>query len=295
MDPANLKRLTAAALSAFTLLLPIPASARFGKAGSNSRASSSAVHPSSPVAPSRPYIAPARGGSLRYYGPPGVWRGHYGSYGYYPYPAVVPVYEPYSPYPYPPPYPYPYPYPPPLVAGPPSVTLSLAADGVLSYRGGAGAFGLGLAVDAHRFGVNSQFISLYLPVDDGGFGWHGHDNIGLFNLFATYSLVASRDARLRLEAGLMSAFAPNLVTAGPGFGLSLVVGAVGPVGLEGMVHATPYPFRELDAGLGLVLRAGPVGLRGGWRRIWLDDRGLVDHISHQDVFSGPYFGLLFAM
>ncbi len=291
MDPANLKRLTAAAFSALTLLLPLPAAARFGKAGSSSRASSSAVHPSSPVAP-RPYIAPDRGGSPRYYGPPGVWRGHYGWYGYYPYPAVVPVYEPY--YPYPPPYPYPYP-PPPLVAGPPSVSLSLGADGVLSYRGGAGGFGLGLAVDAHRFGVNAQFISIYLPVDNGGFGQHGQDNIGLFNLFATYSVVASRDARLRLEAGLMSAFAPDLVSAGPGFGLSLVVGTAGPVGLEGMVHATPYPFRELDAGLGLVLRAGPVGIRGGWRRIWLDDRGLVDHVSHQDVFSGPYFGLLFAI
>jgi hypothetical protein len=294
MDPANLKRLTVGALSALTLLLPLPAAARFGKAGSSPRASRSAVHPSSPVPPSRPYIAPGGGGAPRYYRPPGVWRGHYGWYGYEAYPAVVPIYEPYYPYPYPPPYPYPYP-PPPVVDGPPSVSLSLAADGVLSYRGGAGAFGLGLAVDAHRFGVNAQFTSIYLPVDDGGFGWHGHDNIGLFNLFATYSLVASRDARLRLEAGLMSAFAPDLVTAGPGFGLSLVIGEAGPVGLEGTVHATPYPFRELDGGLGLVLRAGPVGIRGGWRRIWLDDRGLVDHISHQDVFSGPYFGLQFAM
>jgi hypothetical protein len=285
MKPANLRRLTAAALSTLILLLPLPAAARFGKAGSSSRGSSPAAHPSSPVVP-RPYIAPGGGGYPRYYGPPGVWRGHYGWYGYSPYPAVVPVYEPY--------YPYPYPYPPPpMVAGPPSVSMSLGADGVVSYRGGAGAFGLGLAVDADRFGVNTQFISIFLPSDTGGFAGHGQDNIGLFNLFATYSPIASRDARLRLEAGLMSAFAPNLVSAAPGFGLSLLVGAAGPIGVEGMVHATPYPFREVDAGLGLVLRAGPVGLRGGWRRIWLDDRGLVDHISHQDVFSGPYFGLLF--
>lgn len=287
MDPANLKRLTAA-LSALTLLLPLPAAAR-------SHASSPAVHSASPVAPSRPYIAPGGGGSPRYYGPPGVWRGHYGWYGYDPYPAVVPVYEPDYPYPPPPP-PYPYPYAPPQFAsGPPSVSMSLGADGVVSYRGGSGAFGLGLAVDVQRFGVNAQFMSLYLPVDDGGFALHGHDNIGLFNLFATYSLVASRNARLRLEAGLMSAFAPALAAVGPGFGLSLVVGAVGPVGLEGMAHGTPYPFRELDAGLGLVVRAGPVGIRGGWRRIWLDDRGVVDSISHRDVFSGPYFGLQFAM
>jgi hypothetical protein len=166
----------------------------------------------------------------------------------------------------------------------------------VGYRGDSGAFALGFAVDVHRFGVSTQFTSLYLPVDYGsGFALHGNDDIGLFNLFATYSVVASRGARLRLEAGLMSAFAPALSTAGPGFGLSALIGAAGPLGFEGMVHMTPYPFREIDADLGLVVQVGLVGIRGGWRRIWLDDRGLVDQVSHQDVFSGPYFGLLFAM
>src|SRR5260370_35173304 len=80
MDPANLKRLPAAVLLALTLLLHLPAAARFGKAGLGSRGSRSAVHPSAPVAP-RPYIAPGRGGYPRHYEPPGVWRGHYGGSG----------------------------------------------------------------------------------------------------------------------------------------------------------------------------------------------------------------------
>src|SRR5262249_22744890 len=95
MDPADLKRWAAFALSILALLLPRPAAARFGKASSGSRASSAGVHPAVP-APSRTYAPPARV-YPRYYGPPyGAWHGHYGWYGYSPYPD-----EPYYAYPYP--------------------------------------------------------------------------------------------------------------------------------------------------------------------------------------------------
>ena len=287
MDPANLRRWTAFTLSILTLSLPRPAAARFGKASSGSRASSAGVHAAAP-APSRAHAPPARV-YPRYYGPSyGAWHGHYDWYGYYPYP-----YEPSYGYPYAyPAAPYPYYPPPPPPSGPPSISMSFGADAALGYRGGSGAYGLGLAVDSHRFGINTQFTSIYLPAEVGFGGVH--DNIGLLNLFATYSVVSLRDARLRLEAGIMSAFAADLVTAGPGFGISMTVGAVGPVGFEGAAHVTPYPFQEFDWNLGLVAHAGPAGIRGGWRRIWLDDRGLVDHISHQDVFSGPYLGLSFS-
>jgi len=286
MDPANLRRLAAFALSVSILLLSRSAAAQFGKASSGSRASSTGVHRAAP-APSGTYAPTAR--VYPSYGPPyGAWHGHYGFYGYYAYPS-----EPYSAYPYayPAPYPY-YPPPPPPPSGPPSISISFGADGVLSYRGSSGAFGLALAVDSPRFGINAQFTSIYPPAELGFGGVH--DNIGLVNLFATYSVVASRDARLRLEAGVMSAFAPDLVAVGPGFGASLIVGAVGPVSFEGSAHFTPYPFREFDSNLGLAVHAGPAGIRGGWRRIWLDDRGLVDQVSHQEVFSGPYLGLVFS-
>src|SRR5258708_17924208 len=102
-----------------------------------------------------------------------------------------------------------------MVAGPPSGSMSLGADGVVSYRGGAGAFGLGLAVDAHRFGVNTQFISIYLPVDNGGCGGDGRGNIGLFLLPLPPSPPAPRPPPLRAAALAVRALSPSLATPPP--------------------------------------------------------------------------------
>ena len=109
-------------------------------------------------------------------------------------------------------------------------------------------------------------------------------------MYATYALIASPFGRLRVEGGLTSAFAPDLVVAGPGAGFSGVIN-LGPLGIEGAIHGTPWPYRQLDWNAGLAINAGPVGFHGGWRRIFLDDRGLVDNVIHKDAFSGPYLGI----
>ena len=90
----------------------------------------------------------------------------------------------------------------------------------------------------------------------------------------------------------MSAFATDLQVVGPGLGFSGLVRLLGPIEAEAAIHGTPYPYHQLDWNAGLALQFGPLALRGGWRRIYLNDRGLVNKgVDHKDIFSGPYAGV----
>lgn len=298
---ANIRLLASLGTAVALALAPLSAEARFGKSsggrsgssGSSSGGSggSGGTHAASPGSA---YSVPSYRGSYYYrpyYYSYGVaFPGYYFGWGYYPW-GFPPYYQ----------YPYAYPYPaPPSVYQPaprPEIKLTLGAEGVAhvssaftrdqSFTGG-GSFGLNLALEGRRLGLNTQFTSIFAKGED----VFGADTIKLLNIYATYALIATDRARFRIEGGLVSAFAPDLTVAGPGLGFSGIVRLVGPVGIEGAVHGTLYPFHELDWSAGLALAAGPLGFRGGWRRIFLDDVGLVDPgINHQDKFSGPYFGM----
>ncbi len=230
-------------------------------------------------------------GGYRYYAWPSFYYGW--GFGYYPYY----VYPPYSYYPYT----YPVPAQPVVTQQAPGptikTTLALQSQTISSLNGGGifatdrgGTFGASIGFEGQRFGVNAQFTSIF-PDWNNGSSYFGADAIKLFNAYLTYAIVATPHSRLRIEAGAMSAFTPDLSVVGPGGGVSLVLNVFGPFGLEGAVHGTPYPYRELDWNAGLALTFGPLGLHGGWRRIFLDDKGLVDGIRNQDSFTGPYLGI----
>ncbi len=290
---------------------PAPAvAAHFGQgksgsgasSGSASRSGNSGAHGAAPVGtPSAVRPAPGfgvnRGTDYRHYWVPEYrgWRrpspwGYATSY-----------------YGYSPPYPYVYPYVPygaPYVpaygfASPglqareaPALFLSLGLDGAVGRSGAASAFGGTFAIEGERFGLNTQITGIRFRYTDDPLPGSGN-SVGLANAFLTFAVVATPIVRIRIEAGVMSAFAPALVAVGPGMGISGTVRVASPVRLEASAHATPYPFDEFDWNAGVSVALGPIALRGGWRRVWLNDRGLVDGISNQDVFSGPYFGISF--
>ena len=267
------------------VLVPTSAEARFGKRSPS--AGTSGYHGASGggvyYAPRYYYGAPYAAYPSFYYG---------FSFGYYPYFGY------YAPYDYAP-YPYPVPDQPVLVqpAPPPVIKTTVSVEGqafgTLDSRGyrssDGGSVGAKLGFEGDRFGVNGQFTSIFVPHDDSAV-YPGTDQISLFNVHASYALIAAPIARLRVELGLMSAFAPDLTVAGPSGGFSAVIN-LGPLGLEGAIHGTPLPYRELDWNTGLAINIGPVGFHGGWRSITLDDRGLVDNVIHKDTFSGPYVGI----
>jgi len=184
---------------------------------------------------------------------------------------------------------------------PPSVSWSqqhglsflMGFEGAVSHNDDSFFGSFNLRLEGTRFGVNTQLTGIRLPWDDQASA--DTHPIGLVNAYATYSILSTPTARLRVEAGFMAAFARDLATVGPGFGVSGYTQLLGALGTEGAAHVALYPYDQFDWNIGATLTFGRAQLHGGWRRIWLNDQGLVDGISHEEAFSGPYLGLSFTL
>ncbi|RKG77314.1 hypothetical protein D7V88_31125, partial [Corallococcus terminator] len=148
-----------------------------------------------------------------------------------------------------------------------------------------------LGIEGSAVGFAFQGTKLTLPTDD---GTAGTDVINLVAVHLTGTLVSTDRLRLRAEAGLSFASAPDIFFAGPSLAASLEACIVGPLDLEVRVQGTPLPYRQLDASAGLAVHLGAFVMRAGWRGLILDDAGKVDGVAHVDRFTGPYGGAGFA-
>ena len=165
-------------------------------------------------------------------------------------------------------------------------TVTLTAYGQ-SVESKGSAFGIGLGVEGEHWGVLGQWNGFYLD----SLGGPGTDNINLLHFQLTYALLSGPLGRLRLHFGGSAAFAPDLSRVGPSVGVSAALGLIGPLGIEGQVSYTPTPYVEFDAFAGVNLGWGALALRGGYHWTYLDDRGLVDGITHTERYQGPWFGI----
>ena len=153
---------------------------------------------------------------------------------------------------------------------------------------GGAAVDLFLGLEGHRFGVSGMLTGLGLPTDD---GTEGTDSITLAVAHLTWSFIAQERIRLRGEAGISTANAPDISFVGLSLAGSVEACLVGPLDVEARLELTPFPHRVVDAGAALALHLGGLVIRGGYRGLVLDDAGLVDGVVHRDVLGGPYFGL----
>ncbi|MFP2909534.1 hypothetical protein ACLESD_31720 [Pyxidicoccus sp. 3LFB2] len=155
--------------------------------------------------------------------------------------------------------------------------------------GNGGAMGLFMAMEGRRLGADMRITGLALPADDGS---NDIDRITLLSAHATAALWAGERGRMRVEAGVVSTHAPDIIFVGPSFGAS-VEACIGrsPVDLEARLHATPYPHRQVDMQAGLAVHLGGFNMRGGWRGLYLNDAGHVDGVVHEEGFGGPYLGV----
>jgi hypothetical protein len=155
--------------------------------------------------------------------------------------------------------------------------------------GNGGAMGLFMAMEGRRLGVDTRITGLALPADDGS---NDIDRITLLSAHMTAALWAGERGRMRVEAGVVSTHAPDIIFVGPSFGAS-VEACIGrsPVDLEARLHATPYPHRQVDLQAGLAVHLGTFNMRGGWRGLYLNDAGHVDGQVHAEGFGGPYLGV----
>lgn len=296
---ARTKILAAAlGMSATLALVPGTAEARFGKSGSSgsssssssSGRSSSSSHAATPVGSNNSGGSSSGGSSYGYsrgYQPYsawcwsdplcryryGYWFGYQPWFGYYdPYPAQPPP-------------------PPEVVQQPRQAAFTFGAE-AQGYIGGGASLGLNLAFEHDRLGFRSDFLGIFVPANDGS---DMIDSIKLVDAHVTYALLASDRGRLRVGAGVNSAFAPDIIMAGPGISVTGVMGLMGPISGEAAFQLTPFPFTQIDWSAGLSLAMGPIGMRAGWRRIYLNDNGFVDGVAHDDLFSGPYVALALSL
>ncbi|WP_426755648.1 hypothetical protein [Myxococcus sp. Y35] len=159
------------------------------------------------------------------------------------------------------------------------------------WLGEGGAMGLFMAMDGRRLGLDARITGMALPAADGS---DTTERLTLLSAHASAALWAGQRGRLRLEAGVASAHAPDIIFVGPSFGAS-VEACIGPspVDLEARVQAVPFPHRQVDAQAGLAVHVGSLNLRGGWRALYLNDAGHRDGEEHEERLNGPYLGLGF--
>ncbi|HZI14424.1 MAG TPA: hypothetical protein VE153_28920 [Myxococcus sp.] len=158
--------------------------------------------------------------------------------------------------------------------------------------GDGGALGLSMAMEGRRLGLDARITGLALPADDSAYNAPDIDRITLLGAHLTAALWAGPRGRVRMEAGLSTAHAPDIIFVGPSLGASVET-CLGrsPVDVEARIQATPFPHRQVDAQAGLALHLGAFNMRGGFRALYLNDAGHVDGVVHEEGMTGPYFGL----
>ncbi|MCE9671541.1 hypothetical protein LY474_27415 [Myxococcus stipitatus] len=154
-------------------------------------------------------------------------------------------------------------------------------------EGGAGDLFLGL--EGRRIGLDLRATGISVDADDGS---DETDSITLFEAHLTWAFVSLERVRVRAEAGVSTANAPDVSFVGPSLGLSMEACLAGPLDFEARAQVTPLPYRQVDASAALALHLGAVVLRGGYRGLLLDDAGESgDGVVHRDGFHGPFLGL----
>ncbi|MCY1072904.1 hypothetical protein [Archangium lansingense] len=148
--------------------------------------------------------------------------------------------------------------------------------------------GLNLGLEERRWGISTRFTTLMLNTDDGS---EGQDRIHLADASVTFAPYASERGRLRWEAGVAMARAPDITFIGPSLALSFERCLFGPFDVEGRVQWVPLPHLQLDGQAALAMHLGALTVRAGWRGLLLDDRGYLDGVVHRDKIGGPFAGV----
>ncbi|WNG13345.1 hypothetical protein [Cystobacter fuscus] len=156
-----------------------------------------------------------------------------------------------------------------------------------SARQGSG-LGFHFGLEEERWGIATRLGGLSLKAeDDAG----GRDRLYQADAHVTYAAAVSERGRLRIETGVAAVRAPDATFVGPSLALSFERCLLGALDLEGRIQWVPLPHLQVDGQIGLALHLGALTVRGGWRGLYLDDRGLVDRVVHTEGLGGPFGGV----
>ncbi|PTL75806.1 hypothetical protein [Vitiosangium sp. GDMCC 1.1324] len=166
------------------------------------------------------------------------------------------------------------------------VMVRMGVEGNRLKDGKTMSFNLG--IEERRWGVATRLTALTLHADDGS---DETDHIQLVEAHVTLAPLVGEHGRLRLEAGVAAARAPDVTFVGPSMAVSFERCLIGAMDLEGRLQWVPMPHLQLDGQAGLAVHMGVMTVRAGWRGLLLDDRGLVDGVVHRDTLGGPFAGV----
>ncbi|WP_143178017.1 hypothetical protein [Cystobacter ferrugineus] len=164
--------------------------------------------------------------------------------------------------------------------------VRLGLEGQSAKQGRALGFHFGL--EEERWGIATRLGGLSLKAEDDAVG---RDRLYLADVHVTYAAAVSQRGRLRIETGLAAVRAPDATFVGPSLAMSFERCLLGALDLEGKIQWVPLPHLQVDGQIGLALHLGALTLRGGWRGLYLDDRGRVDRVVHKDGIGGPFAGV----
>ncbi|EPX64247.1 hypothetical protein D187_005381 [Cystobacter fuscus DSM 2262] len=150
------------------------------------------------------------------------------------------------------------------------------------------ALGLNFGLEEERWGIATRLGGLSLKAED---DVGGRDRLYLADAHVTYAAAVSHRGRLRIETGVAAVRAPDATFVGPSLALSFERCLFGALDLEGRIQWVPLPHLQVDGQMGLALHLGALSVRGGWRGLYLDDRGLVDRVVHTEGIGGPFAGV----
>ncbi|MCY1021075.1 hypothetical protein [Pyxidicoccus sp. MSG2] len=167
------------------------------------------------------------------------------------------------------------------------LSMRMGMQGALPGEG-VSVLDMSFGLEERRFGVAANVLRLALPTDD---GTEGVDRLTLVEAHVSHVLYVHPRARIRAEAGVSTARAPDVTLVGPSMAISAEACLLGPLDVEARAQLTPLPYRQFDGTAGVALHLGGFVMRGGWRGLFLDDQGVVDGIAHQDSLHGPYLGM----
>jgi hypothetical protein len=157
--------------------------------------------------------------------------------------------------------------------------------------GDSGAAGMAFAVDTPHAGFDLSFDA-FSPAP-GGLGGPA-EAYGYGTAHFAYPVLEGPSFRLRLLGGGSWLSVPSTSYGGStdafgiDLGISANVGLVGPLGLEGHAHFTPYPVPVIDLRAAAAIRAGAFALTGGYRVI---DVAADSRTGPAARFEGPEIGL----
>jgi hypothetical protein len=184
----------------------------------------------------------------------------------------------------------------PVPATPPQAAAAVVRATGAFGSGDSGAVGMAFAVDGPHAGFDLSFDAFaptITPPWVGGLGG-SMDAYGFSTAHFAYPVLDGPNFRLRLQAGGSWLSVPSSTSGGStdafgiDLGVSANVGLIGPLGVEGHAHFTPYPVPVIDLRLAAAIRAGAFALTGGYRVI---DVAADSRTGPAARFEGPEIGL----